>query len=37
MVRVDVPKEKDVVSIDNKIRGECWVREGNVADGENEE
>ena len=30
-------KEKDVVSIDNLVSGECWDKGGNVADGENEE
>ena len=29
-------KEKDVVSIDNLVRGKCWDKGGNVADGDNE-
>ena len=34
---IDVAEEKDVVSIENQVRGECWDKGGNVADGENEE
>ena len=30
MVRFDVAKEKDVVSIDNLVRGKCWDKGGNI-------
>ena len=34
---IDVVEEKDVVSIENQLREECWDKRGNVTDGENEE
>ena len=34
---IDVVEENDVISIENQVRGECWDKGGNVADGENEE
>ena len=34
---IDVVEEKDVISIENYLRGECWDKGGYVADEENEE